>query len=67
LAANARQFRGRDVLIVAPRMQPAEVRARFGPMFASLEELPTLTLVHGGREAMTIPLFRGVDLRRPPN
>ncbi|HVM81560.1 MAG TPA: glycosyltransferase family 39 protein [Stellaceae bacterium] len=67
LAANARQFRGRDVLIVAPRMQPSEVVARFGPLFASIEELPTLTLVHGGREAMTIPLFRGVDLRLPPD
>ncbi|MGE5202201.1 MAG: glycosyltransferase family 39 protein [Acidobacteriota bacterium] len=67
IAASADRFRDSNVLIVAPRTTLAEMTARFGPMFAEIEALPPLTLVHGGYDAMTIPLFRGKGLLRPPS
>ena len=67
IAEDASRFRGHDLLIVAPRMTLAEIESRVGSMFAKIETLPPLTLVHGGRVAMSIPLFRGENLLRPPN
>jgi len=66
VVGDADRFRGRNLLIVAPRMTPTDIESRIGPLFERIETLPSLTLVHGGREVMSIPLFRGVGLRRPP-
>lgn len=64
---DAGQYRGRNLLIVAPRATTSGIKARFGSMFANIEALPPLILLHAGQEAMVVPLFLGQDLlRRPP-
>jgi hypothetical protein len=62
----AEKYLGRNVLIVAPRATMTEIEAGFGSMFANIEALPPLILLHAGQEAMFIPLFLGNNQRRPP-
>jgi Dolichyl-phosphate-mannose-protein mannosyltransferase len=64
----AGKYRGRNLLIVAPRTTLREIRAGFEPAFASITPLPPLVLLHAGREAMVVPVFLGHDFLRvsPP-
>jgi hypothetical protein len=62
----ADKYLGRNVLIVAPRATMTEIEAGFGSMFAHIEALPPLILLHAGQEAMLIPLFLGNNQHRPP-
>jgi 4-amino-4-deoxy-L-arabinose transferase-like glycosyltransferase len=55
---------GSDVVIVAPRSSVAEIRARYGKLFRSIEVLPPALVLHAGRPALTLPLYLGVGLRR---
>ncbi len=56
-------YAGADVLIVAPRMSPAEIAARFGTLFERVEALPPATVLHAGRPALSLPLYLGHRLR----
>ena len=64
--APARNYAGADVLIVAPRDTLAGITARFGPRFDTIEPLAPATVLHAGRPAMTVPLFLGRRLHKPP-
>ena len=57
---------GQDILIVAPRLSPAQIQARYGAIFDSIETLAPVTLGFPGRSGETIPLFVGHHLRRWP-
>ncbi len=59
LVARPEDHAGDDVLIVAPRSTLAQVTARFGANFNSLEALPPALVRHDGRPAMVLPLFLG--------
>lgn len=65
IIAPVARYAGKDVLIIAPRMNAAEIVARFGPLFHSIEPLPPLTLIHAGRPALSLTLCLGRDLRPP--
>jgi 4-amino-4-deoxy-L-arabinose transferase-like glycosyltransferase len=65
IIAPVARYAGRDVLIVAPRTNAAEIGARFGLLFRSIEPLPPVTLFHAGRPALSLPLYLGRDLRSP--
>ncbi len=56
-------YAGSDVLIIAPRTTPAEIAARFGKLFESIEPLPPATVLHNGRPALSLPLYLGHQLR----
>ncbi len=56
-------YAGRDVVIVAPNDQLWYVRQQFGARFASIEPLPPLVMLHGGRVAANIPIYLGKTLR----
>jgi 4-amino-4-deoxy-L-arabinose transferase-like glycosyltransferase len=62
--APVADYAGSDVLIIAPRTSPAEIEARFGKLFRSIEPLPPATVLHAGRPALTLPLYLGRRLRR---
>jgi Dolichyl-phosphate-mannose-protein mannosyltransferase len=66
VADHAETYRGRNLLIVAPRRTLAEIRADVGAAFASITPLPPLMLFHAGQEAMVVPLFIGHDLLQVP-
>ena len=75
LCADAREFgilhnpgayQGRDVLIVAPDQTTQDIRSEFGSQFDSITALPPLILMHGGRQAMVMPLFLGHHLHISP-
>lgn len=66
IADDIAKYRGRNLLIVAPRASIGDIEAGLGSMFASIEALPPLILLHAGEEGMIIPLFLGRDLLRPP-
>jgi hypothetical protein len=57
---------GQDILIVAPRLSPAQIQARYGAIFDSIETLAPVTLGFPGRSGETIPLFVGHHLRHWP-
>jgi hypothetical protein len=57
---------GADVLIVAPGMDEARVRARLAGRFAAITALDPLVLRHAGRVAALIPLLRGQSYRPAP-
>jgi len=59
-------YRGRNLLIVAPRSTAAAITAELGARFATIEALPPLTLRHAGADAMVVPLFLGRDFDGPP-
>ena len=65
LVARPEDYAGDDVLIVAPRSTLAQVTARFGASFDSVETLPAALVRHAGRPAMVLPLFMGHRLRVP--
>ncbi len=54
---------GWDVLIIAPRSTAAEISARFGKLFETIEPLPPVTVLHDGRPALALPLYLGHRLR----
>ena len=64
LIARVDDYFGDDALIVAPRMTLAQVTAKFGPSFDSIEALPATVVQHAGRPAMLLPLFLGHRLHR---
>lgn len=75
LNADAREFGfgpgpasavGQDVLIIAPRGDLARMRAAYGSVFATIEELPPLAVDLWGRPGHKVPLFLGRDLRHWP-
>jgi hypothetical protein len=57
---------GQDILIVAPGLSSAQMQARYGAIFDSIETLAPVTLGFPGRSGVTIPLFVGHHLRRWP-
>jgi 4-amino-4-deoxy-L-arabinose transferase-like glycosyltransferase len=61
--APAADYAGSDVLIIAPRVSPSEITARFGDLFLSIEVLPAVTVLHAGRPALTLPLYLGHRFR----
>jgi 4-amino-4-deoxy-L-arabinose transferase-like glycosyltransferase len=63
LIAPLAAFAGSDVLIAAPRTTPAEIEARFGRLFAAIDELAPATVLHAGRPALSVPLYLGHRLR----
>ena len=56
-------YAGSDVLIIAPRVSPAEIAARFGKLFERVEALPPSTVLHAGRPALSLPLYLGHRFR----
>lgn len=64
LIARVEDHVGDDALIVAPRLTLAQVTAKFGPLFDSIEALPATVVQHAGRPAMMLPLFLGRRLHR---
>jgi hypothetical protein len=62
---DAAKYRGRNVLIVAPRATIKGMEAGLGSMFESIEALPPLILLHAGEKVMVVPLFLGRNLLRP--
>ncbi len=70
LVANADDYVGDDVLIVAPRNSLAQITAKFGTSFDSIQALSTALVHHAGRPAMLLPLFLGTRLhasaKKPP-
>jgi hypothetical protein len=65
IIAPVARYAGKDVLIIAPRTNAAEIVARFLPLFRSIEPLPPVTLFHAGRPALSLTLYLGRDLRPP--
>ena len=59
LIARPEDYAGDDVLIVAPRSTLAQVTAKFGASFDSVEALPAASVRRAGRPAMVLPLFMG--------
>jgi 4-amino-4-deoxy-L-arabinose transferase-like glycosyltransferase len=59
IIAPAAQYAGADVLIVAPHTAPADIVARYGARFRSIEVLPPATVLDAGRPALTVPLYLG--------
>lgn len=66
LIAPSEQFRGRDVLIVAPRTSIAQISDRFAAWFDRVEPIEPATVRHSGRAGMVLPLFIGRNLHPPP-
>jgi 4-amino-4-deoxy-L-arabinose transferase-like glycosyltransferase len=62
---NGLRYRGRNLLIIAPRATMTAINASFGAMFSSIKPLPPLTLLHAGKGAMVVPLFLGHDFMPP--
>jgi hypothetical protein len=62
--APVADYAGSDVLIIAPHMSVAEIQARFGDLFQSIEILPPVTVFHAGHPALSLPLYLGHRLRR---
>ena len=56
-------YAGQDVLILSPDGTLDSVRGEFGGRFDSIDQLPPLTLIRGGRTAMLMGLFLGHHLR----
>lgn len=65
LIAPVAEYAGRDVLIVAPKVSPAEIAAAYGRLFDAIETLPPATVLHDGRPALSLPLFLGRRLHLP--
>jgi 4-amino-4-deoxy-L-arabinose transferase-like glycosyltransferase len=65
IVAPLARFAGSDVLIIATRTKPADIAARFGPLFRSFAPLPPVELSHAGRPALSLPLYLGLGLRPP--
>jgi 4-amino-4-deoxy-L-arabinose transferase-like glycosyltransferase len=59
LTAPVARYAGRDVLIVAPRVTPAEINAGYGALFDAIETLPPASVLHDGRPALSLPLYLG--------
>jgi 4-amino-4-deoxy-L-arabinose transferase-like glycosyltransferase len=64
IIAPLADYAGSDVLIIAPRTTAAEIQARFGTLFQTIEALPPVTVLHAGRPALSLPLYLGRRLRR---
>ncbi len=67
LIAPVARYAGRDVLIVAPKVAPAEIAASYGRLFASIETLAPSSVRHDGRAALPLPLYLGRHLHSPPD
>ncbi len=65
IVAPVADYAGADVLIVAPRLSPSDIAARFGGLFRSIDTLPPAMLMHDGHPALTLPLYLGHRLRAP--
>ncbi|MGH7028900.1 MAG: glycosyltransferase family 39 protein [Stellaceae bacterium] len=63
--APVADYAGADVLIVAPRVSPAQIAARFGRLFDRIDTLPPAMVLHDGRPALRVPLYLGHRLRAP--
>jgi len=63
LTARLGAFDGDDVLIVAPKMSLAQIKAQFGTEFSSLEQLAPAMIRHAGRPAMLVNLYLGHRFR----
>ena len=63
IIAPVAEYAGSDVLIIAPHTTPAEITARFGSSFQSIEALPPATLWYSGHPALILPLYLGHRLR----
>ena len=57
-------YEGSDLLIVAPRVSPEEIAARFGKLFDAIDTLRPATVLHAGRPALSLPLYLGHRLHR---
>jgi len=64
ITAPVGNYTGWDVLLAAPHLPPAQVAARFGSMFSSIDALEPVTVLHANRPAMTVPLYLGHGLRQ---
>ncbi len=56
---------GAEVLIVAPRTDPARVAAELGDRFRAIATLPPVTLLHAGRPVEDIPVYLGFGFQPP--
>jgi 4-amino-4-deoxy-L-arabinose transferase-like glycosyltransferase len=65
IIAPVAAFSGDDLLIVAPRLFPSDIAARYGALFRSIETLPPAELLHDGHPALSVPLYLGHHLRMP--
>ena len=65
IVAPVARYAGADVLIVAPRVPPSEITARFGPLFDRIDTLPPASVLHDGRLALSLPLYLGHRLHLP--
>ncbi len=61
------QFRGRDVIILAPRSTLSDMRRRYGTMFARISASPALLVTHAGRPALLLTSYVGHDFRPLPD
>ncbi len=59
LTRPASDYRGADMIIVAPRYSLADITERFGDSFAAITALPPVLLHHAGKPAMLLPVFLG--------
>jgi 4-amino-4-deoxy-L-arabinose transferase-like glycosyltransferase len=65
IVAPVAAYAGDDALIIAPRVSPADIAARFGTLFRSIETLPPAVVRHDGRPALQVPLYLGHRLHMP--
>ncbi len=65
IVAPVADYAGADVLIVAPRLSPSDIAARFGALFRSIDTLPPAMVLHDGQPALALPLYLGHRLRAP--
>lgn len=56
------RFRGDDVLIIAPGVDPARMSREYGALFARIESLPPFILKRDGHVALVAPLYLGHSL-----
>ena len=65
IIAPLAEYAGADVVIVAPRVSPAEIAARFGQQFDAIDTLAPAAVLHDGRPALSLPLYLGRRLHAP--
>jgi 4-amino-4-deoxy-L-arabinose transferase-like glycosyltransferase len=58
-------YAGADVLIVAPRVSPAEIAARYGKLFDAIDTVRPAVVLHDGHPALSVPLYLGHHLHAP--
>jgi hypothetical protein len=62
-APGPADFLGRDVLLVAPNLDPARAEQAYGRLFDRLETLPPALVALPGRDPAALPLYLGHRLR----